>query len=94
MPYAFISNMTVDFFGSRRSYHINIPNGRNGTTKIQTIIPDAYSVTITLKSLVSETQNFLYHMLFEKQDIVNVIETTGENGILAKIMKEISKLTN
>lgn len=90
MPYCFISSMKVDFFGSRRSYHINIPNKNNGSTKIQTIIPDAYNVTITLKSLVTETQNFLYHMLFEKQHTVNVLETTGRN-IIGSILNSVTK---
>ncbi len=81
MPYAFISNLSVEFYGARRSYYINVPNKNNGTTKIQTIIPDAYNISITLKSLVTETQNFLYHMLFEKQNNVNVIETIGNNLI-------------
>ena len=81
MPYAFISNLSVQFMGSRRSYYINVPNAKNGTSRVQTIIPDAYMVKITLKSLVTETQNFLYHMLFEKQNIVNVIETTGNSYV-------------
>jgi NADP-dependent 3-hydroxy acid dehydrogenase YdfG len=62
--------------GSRRSYYINAPT-LGGTTKIQTIIPDAYMVNIKLTGLVSETQNFLYHMLGGKQGIVNVIESIG-----------------
>lgn len=77
MPYSFISSMKVDFMGSRRSYYINVPNLNGGTSKIQTIIPDAYMISIQFTCLVTETQNFLYHMLFEKQNTVNVIETTG-----------------
>jgi hypothetical protein len=78
MPYAFISALKVDFKGSRRSYYINVPNANGGTSKIQTIIPEAYLVSMTLTCLVSETQNFLYHMLFEKQDIVNVSTITSQ----------------
>ena len=77
MPYAYISSMKVDFIGARRSYYINVPSSGNKTSRIQTIIPDAYSITMTMKCLLSETQNFLYHMLFEKQNTVNVIESTG-----------------
>ena len=83
MPYAFVNSLNVQFVGSRRSYVINIPNSGGGSTKIQTIIPDAYMVTMQLKGLVGETQNFLYHMLYEKQNKVNVIESVsnviGEN---------------
>lgn len=85
MPYAFVNSLNVQFVGSRRSYVINVPNSGGGSTKIQTIIPDAYMVTIQLKGLVAETQNFLYHMLYEKQNKVNVIESVsniiGENFI-------------
>ena len=77
MPYAYISQMSVNFIGARRSYYINVPNSKNKTSRIQTIIPDAYKVDITMKCLLSETQNFLYHMLFEKQNTVNVIESSG-----------------
>lgn len=73
MPYAYISSLKVDFKGSRRSYYINVPNASGGTSKVQTIIPEAYMVQIQLTCLVSETQNFLYHMLFEKQNKVNVM---------------------
>ena len=78
IPYAFINSLNVQFVGSRRSYHINIPSSGGGSTKIQTIIPDAYMVTIQLKGLVAETQNFLYHMLYERQNKVNVIESVGD----------------
>ena len=85
MPYAFVKSLNVQFVGSRRSYVINIPNSGGGSTKIQTIIPDAYMVTMTLQGLLGETQNFLYHMLYEKQNKVNVIESIsniiGENFI-------------
>ena len=85
MPYAFVNSLNVQFVGSRRSYVINVPSSGGGSTKIQTIIPDAYLVTIQLKGLVAETQNFLYHMLYEKQNKVNVIESVsniiGENFI-------------
>jgi hypothetical protein len=77
MPYAFVSGLSVNFLGSRRSYYINAPTLGGGTTKIQTIIPDAYLVNITLKGLIAESQNFLYHMLFEKQSKVNILESVG-----------------
>ena len=81
MPFAYINNLSVGFMGARRSYKINVPS-LNGFTKILTIIPDAYVVNITLKGLVAESQNFLYSMLFDKQDIVSVLETQRSTGIV------------
>jgi hypothetical protein len=60
-----------------------VPNASGGTSKVQTIIPEAYMVTIQLTCLVSETQNFLYHMLFEKQNKVNVMsQQIGTGNVL------------
>jgi hypothetical protein len=33
------------------------------TKSINTIVPDAYFVTITLKSMLAETKNFMYHLI-------------------------------
>jgi hypothetical protein len=85
IPYAYIKGLSVQFMGARRSYKINVPSMK-GTRKINTIIPDAYIVTISLQGLVAETQNFLYSMLFEKQDIVSVIETQSSNSIVNNLL--------
>ena len=92
MPYAFISNLSVSFMGSRRSYYINVPTSGGGSTRIQTIIPDAYMVSITLKGLIAESQNFLYHMLFEKQSKVSVIESSG--GIVGNFLDGLRRELN
>lgn len=81
MPFAFIQNLSVQFMGARRSYKINVPSSQ-GVSRISTIIPDAYIVSVTLRGLVAETQNFLYSMLFDKQDIVSVIESQNSDGIV------------
>jgi hypothetical protein len=85
MPYAYISGLSVQFMGSRRSYYINVPSLR-GTSRVLTIIPDAYMITVTLQGLVAETQNFLYHMLFE-QDIVNVTESSGGGNLIESLLE-------
>ena len=81
MPFAYIQSLSVQFMGARRSYKINVPS-LQGTSRISTIIPDAYVVNITLRGLVAETQNFLYSMLFDKQDIVSIIESQSSTGIV------------
>jgi len=87
--YAAITNMTVDFVGARREMNIpvkTIEQAQNGNTttdsgnwkqvpkKTKAVIPDAYQVTVTIRELFSETQNFKYHMLRES---MNDVITTG-----------------
>ena len=75
-PYCYVSNINIDFVGSRREMAIKIPsittslnntqtsvNNIASTTSIKTIIPDAYKVTITLQSMTSNTRNFMSHMI-------------------------------
>jgi hypothetical protein len=75
-PYCYVSNINIDFVGSRREMAIKIPsittsvnntqtsvNNIASTTSIKTIIPDAYKVTITLQSMTSNTRNFMAHMI-------------------------------
>lgn len=50
----------------------------NQPRKINTIVPDAYVVTITVKSLLPETKNFMYSVL-TKSPIVTT-STTGTTG--------------
>jgi hypothetical protein len=96
MPYSYISQLNVQFMGARRSYYINIPTTTNGgTTRIQTIIPDAYLVTVTLRSLVAETQNFLYSMLYNRQGVVNVIDSpSGVTSIVDNFLEGLRRETN
>jgi hypothetical protein len=89
MPYAFISRMNVNFLGARRSYYINIPSAGGGTSKIQTIIPDAYDISISFTSLIGESQNFLYHMLYENQNKVNV--NNGPVGIVETFLNGLTR---
>jgi len=58
MPYAYISNLNVQFLGSRRTMVIPLPTSSRGSN-ITTIIPDAYMVSITLQSMNEETRNFV-----------------------------------
>lgn len=90
MPYAYIKTLGVQFMGARRSYKMNVPS-MDGFTRITTIVPDAYMVTISLQGLVAETQNFLYSMLFEKQDIVSVVETLRQGGVLNEFLDSFER---
>jgi len=78
MPYAYVSRLEVQFQGSRRPMNITFKDESSlgqGQNSVNTIIPDGYSIQITLKGLVSETRNFLYTSL--NADPVSVTTTGG-----------------
>ena len=86
-PFCYIQSLNIDFLGSRRELKINIPTntatssdlgaaGQSistaiGSTTISTIIPDAYRVTINLKSMIANSKNFMQHMISSH----NLVET-------------------
>jgi len=84
-PYAYIEQLKVSFLGSVRKMGIEVPYA-SGTQFIETIIPEAYDVTINLRTLVKESQNFLYSML---EDKYNIISTTNK-----RTLDEIQNLIN
>lgn len=73
MPYAFMESIQVDFLGSRRQMEIEVPT-ENGNQKILTTIPDAYKISLSLRGLIGESQNFLAAMLQDKQNIIEIAE--------------------
>ena len=78
-PYCFIQSLNIEFMGSRRELNIKIPVADTvssdlgdvgqdlGTAasyqSIPAIIPDAYKVTISLKSMLANSKNFMQHMI-------------------------------
>ena len=91
MPYSYITGIKVDFLGNRRTMGINLPvvgegsadfalaseeAGGNGK-KINTVIPDAFNVTITLRGLNDETRNFLYESISPGIVTSRVAEDSG-----------------
>ena len=89
-PFCYIQEMRINFVGARRRMNIPVPLG-GGITTINTIIPDAYMVNITLRTLVSETQNFLYSTLRDRQNVVTV---TDNNNFLDIAAREMSRSWN
>lgn len=72
IPYAFISNLNIEFMGTRRVMKLEpippiIADEKEVTKSISAIIPDAYQVTITFTGLNEETRNFLYAGLQQNQ---------------------------
>ena len=76
--YAAITNLTVEFQGARRMMKLEVPTltnaigpqgeeiNRLGTKGFETIIPDAYNVSITVAELFGETKNMAYEVLSNK----------------------------
>lgn len=71
-PYAYIDNLTIKFVGARRRMELEVPGPNGRSVTIPTIVPDAYDVSITLQTLINESQNTLYSMLFEKSNLISV----------------------
>lgn len=71
LPYAFFKSISVECMGARRLMDLEVPTP-GGISTISTIVPDAYSVTLTLEGLIPNSRNFLAAMLADKQDIINV----------------------
>ena len=61
--YSYISNLDIQFLGTRRRMEVQVPVLGSGTLNIDTIIPDVYQVTISITELLGESQNMLYHMI-------------------------------
>lgn len=64
-PYAYISDITVEFIGTRRMMTLSVPSynplgGESSRHDIQTIVPDIYGVTIAVTELHGEAQNMLW----------------------------------
>lgn len=56
MMYAFISNITVEYLGTRR--RISLKNPGSGKS-IDTIVPEAYNVKITINSMTTDSGNLM-----------------------------------
>ena len=82
-PFAYISDMSINFVGARRRMNLTVPLA-GGSRTINTIIPDAYVIDITLTTLVSETQNFLFALLHDKQDVITTVEQRSVFDIFAE----------
>jgi hypothetical protein len=60
MPYAYISSLSVKVLGSRRLLKIQPPI--DGMPPLDTIVPDAYEVNMTLTDMVMPSRNLFQHL--------------------------------
>ena len=91
--YAAITNLTVEFQGARRMMKLDVPtlshilgpqgesDTQSGSKTFETIIPDAYNVSITVAELFGETKNMAYEVLSNKFKVTvnEKIDTTNDN---------------
>lgn len=54
MPYAYISNLSIDFVGTTRNMQVDIAD-----KSVKTPIPEAYNVSVTVQSLLSDYANLM-----------------------------------
>jgi len=63
MHYAHISNLSVDFMGVRRTVRIPMPTVAGTPSQVNVVMPDAYKVSITFKSLTTDMGNLMIEQL-------------------------------
>jgi len=125
-PFCYITNIAVDFKGSRRELQFNLDyqniatnealpalfdgnnfsatglnelafasnapvrdiQSSNAAAKITAIIPDAYVIKITLKSLVTETRNFMAYTVLGGQNASTLASTTDLDAQIAAVINQ------
>lgn len=60
MLYAYISDIKIEYLGTRRKILLNHPKVN---TQISTMVPEAYNITITINSLTTDSGNFMLQSL-------------------------------
>jgi hypothetical protein len=66
VPYAYISDMTVDFVGTKRLLDVTLPNGKT----VKPPIPEAYQVNLTFTSLLANIGNTMVDDGFGASSII------------------------
>lgn len=64
-PYCYIESLTIDFKGTRRNLPVTLPTGDT----IITTIPEAYTVSITFKSLLANVSNMMINTGFTSDKV-------------------------
>jgi len=77
MPYAYISNMSVDFIGTVRKQRVFVPSGTGvgtiGIKPIETPVPEAYEVSLEFTSLIKDYGNTMLGNQFSTSIIDNTV---------------------
>jgi hypothetical protein len=97
-PFCYVSSIVIDFVGSRREMKITIPTSNSfsspagdagqylgstaDSTSITAIIPDAYRVRISLRSMTANSKNFMQHMI-SNHNVVEAGTVSPINNLVA-----------
>ena len=62
--YSYISSISVKMLGTRRKLRFDNTSALGaGMDSIETVVPDAYEVSITMSELISESQNYMFESI-------------------------------
>ena len=88
-PYAFISDLHVEYLGARRRMEIQVPKApatasssdedSNTPITLDTIIPDVYQVSMTVNDMHPESQNFLHHVVKQRDKVTTYTKWSADN---------------
>ena len=81
MPYAYIQELSVNFLGARRLMTFEVPvqdDTNNNVGLIETTVPDAYELNITVTGLNEETRNMLFTNITKSKLTVRKAIQPGE----------------
>ena len=94
MPFTFMSSIGVEYKGARRTMRMRVPGTQQTSNNVssrfvndfETIIPEAYEISITLQGLVTDSKNFMVATFEDRPVRVDDIKnrpTPGVSNILA-----------
>lgn len=63
MAFSIVESLNINFIGNRRHVDIPMPTVQGTPATIKAIVPDAYEVSITFKSLTMRSSNMMLQML-------------------------------
>lgn len=83
MPFTFMSSINVEYKGARRTMRMRVPGvlhdsnniSSKFTNEFETIIPEAYEITIYLQGMVTDSKNFMVATFEDRPVKVNDIST-------------------
>lgn len=76
--YSYMSNISISMLGTRRKMRFDNTTALGaGMDSIETIVPDAYQVNITMSELISESQNYMFESVM-RNTRVRVTERGGQ----------------
>lgn len=85
--YAYISDISVSMLGARREMRFeNTSDLNGGMDSINTIVPDAYKLDLTVTELISESQNYMFESIMRDAKVtISEKGTTSVSSSLSRV---------